>query len=142
MALSYLFLSYLFLSYLFTLQSHTVKTRKADSIETPIKDYLLRRSHDPLVLLIGLPQSIEVQFVVSIVPAMRPSPVIRLPIHVLVNSGLVDSQTGNLIRETDVWERRRSRTEDGLPWNSWRRIYQLLDHPLQGCDTSLQVSNL
>ena len=49
-------LSYLFLSYLFTLQSHTIKTRKADSIGIPIKNYLLGRTrHDPLVLLIRLP---------------------------------------------------------------------------------------
>jgi len=49
-------LSYLILSYLFTFQSHTIKTRKADSIGIPTKNYLLgRSSHDPLVLLIRLP---------------------------------------------------------------------------------------
>jgi len=120
-------LSYLILSYLFTLQSHTIKTRKADSIAIPIKNYLLGRSrHDPLVLLIGLPQSIKVQFVISIVTTMRPSLVVRLPIHVLVNDGLIDGQAGNLIGETDVRKRRRSRTEDGLPRNSRRRIGQLI----------------
>jgi len=46
---------------------------------------------------------------------MRPSLVIRLPIYVLVNGGLVDGQTGNLIRKADVRKRRRSRTEDSLP---------------------------
>jgi len=136
-------LSYLILSYLFTLQSHTIKTRKADSIGTPIKNYLLGRgSHDPLVLLIGLSYSIEVQLVIGIVPTMWPSLVVRLPIHVLVNGSLVDSQAGNLVRETNVWKRRRSWTEDGLPRNSRRRIGQLLDHPLKRLDASLEVSNL
>jgi len=135
-------LSFFILSYLFTLQSHTIKTRKADSIGIPIKDYLLGRSHNPLVLLIRLPQSIEAQLVISIVPTMRPSLVIRLPVYLLVDGGLIDGQTRNLIRETDIWERRRSRTEDGLPRNSRRRINQLLNHPLQRRNAGLQVSNL
>jgi len=54
--LSFLILSYLFLSYLFTLQSHTIKTRKTDSIGIPMKNYLFGRTrYNPLVLLIGLP---------------------------------------------------------------------------------------
>jgi len=138
----YLILSYLFLSYLFTLQSHTIKTRKADSIGILTENYLLRgRSYNPLILLIGLPHPIKVQLVVGIVPTMQPSLVIRLPIQVLVDN-LVDGQTGDLIRETDIRKRRESRTEDGLPWNSWRRIGQFLDHPLQGLDASLEVSDL
>jgi len=141
MALSYLI--FYLLSYLFTLQSHTIKTRKADSIGIPIKNYLLgRRCHDPLVLLIGLPQSIEVQLIISVVPTMRPSLVIRLPIYILVDGGLIEGQTGNLVRETDVRKRRRSRTEDGFPRNRRRRVGQLLDHPLEGLDASLEVSNL
>jgi len=88
MALSYLS-SYL-LSYLFTLQSHTIKTRKADSIGIPIKNYLFRRrSHHPRVLLIGFPQSIEVQLIIGIIPTMWPCLVIRLPIQVLVNDSLI-----------------------------------------------------
>jgi len=140
----YLILYYLIFSYLiFSHFKVTIKTRKADSIGIPIKNYLLGRScHDPLVLLIGLPQSIEVQLVISIVPTMRPSLVIRLPIYVLVDGGLVNGQTGDLIRETDVRKRRRRRTENRLPRNSRRRIGQLLDHPLQGRNTSLKISDL
>jgi len=90
--------------------------RKADSIGIPIKNYLLgRSSHDPLVLLIGLPQSIEVQLVICIVPTVRPSLVIRLPIYITIDGGLVNGQTGNLIGKTDVGKRRRSRTKDSLP---------------------------
>jgi len=115
---------------------------KADSIGKPIKNYLLGRScHDPLVLLIGLPNPIEVQLIIGIIPSMRPSLIIRLPIQVLINN-LIGGQAGDLVGETDVGKRRRSRTEDGLPRNSRRRIGQFLNHPLEGQDTSLEVSNL
>jgi len=138
-----IFFYYLFLSYLFTLQSHTIKTRKADSIEIPTKNYLLGGTcYNPRVLFIGLSNPIEVQFVISIIPTMRPSLVIRLPVDVLVDSDLIDGQTGDLIRETDVRKRRRRRTEDRFTRNNRRRIGQLLDHPLQGRDTSFEVSNL
>jgi len=73
---------------------------------------------------------------------MRPSLVIRLPVQVLVDGSLVDGQTGNLIRKTNVRKRRRSWAEDGLPRNSRRRIGQLLDHPLERLNASLEVSNL
>jgi len=130
------------LSYLFTLQSHTIKTRKADSIAILTKNYLIRRrSHDPLILLIRLPNPIEVQLVVGIVPTMRPSLIIRLPVQVLIDN-LTSGQTRDLVRETDVRKRRGSRTEDGLPRNSRRRIGQLLDHPLERLDASLGVSDL
>ena len=134
-------LSFLILSFSH-FKSHTIKTRKANSIGIPKENYLLRRSwHNPLILLIGFPQSIKVQLVISIVPTMRPSLVIRLPIQILIDN-LVGRQTGNLIGETDIWKRRRSQTEDGLPQNSRRRIGQLLDQPLEGLDVSLEVSNL
>jgi len=136
----YLFLSYLIFSHF---KSHTIKTRKTDSIGIPIKNYLFGRTrYNPLVLLIGLPNTIIVQLVISIVPTMRPSLVIRLLIYVLVDGSLIDGQTGNLIRETDVRKRRRRRTENHLPRNSRRRIGQFLNHPLQGRNSSLEVSNL
>ena len=107
-----------------------------------MKNYLLRgTSYNPLSLLIGLPDPIKVQLVVGIVPSMRPSLVIRLPVQVLVNN-LVGRQTGDLIRETGIRKRRGSWMEDGLPWNSRRRIGQLLDQPLKGLDASLKISDL
>jgi len=73
MALSYLILSYLFF---FTLQSHTKKTRKADSIGIPIQDYLLiDQNSNPLILLVGVP--IPILLHISLVPTMRPGPVKR-----------------------------------------------------------------
>jgi len=137
---------YLLLSYPYLIFSHfkvtPSKTRKADSIGILIKNYLLgRSSHDPLVLLIGLPHPIKVQLIVGIIPTMRPSLIIRLPVQVLVDN-LVGGQTRDLVRKTDVRKRRRSWTEDGLPQNSWRRIGQFLNHPLERIDANLEVSNL
>jgi len=73
---------------------------------------------------------------------MWPSLVIRLPVQVLVNDGLVDGQTRDLIGETDVRKRRRSRTEDSLPWNDRRRVGQLLDQLLERLNPSFEVSDL
>jgi len=135
-------LPYLFLISL-KLQVTPIKTRKADSIGIQIKNYLLRgRSNDPFILLIRIPQSIEVQLVISLVSTMQPSLIIRLPVQVLVNDGLVDGQTRNLVWETDIRKRRRSGMEGNLLWNNGRRIGQLLDHPLEGLNLSLKISNL
>jgi len=73
---------------------------------------------------------------------MWPSLVIRLPVQVLVDDSLIDGQTRDFIRETDVRKRRRNRMEDGLLRNGRRRVGQLLDHPLKGLNPSLEVSNL
>jgi len=73
---------------------------------------------------------------------MWSSLVIRLPVQILVDDGLVNGQTRNFIWGADVRKRRRSQTEDGLPWNSWRRVGQLLDQLLKGLDLSLKISNL
>jgi len=135
MALSYLILSF------HTSKSHH-QDEETDSIGIPTKNYLFRgRSNNPLILLIRLPHPIKVQLVIGIVPTMRPSLVIRLPVQVLIDN-LASRQTGDLIRETDIRKRRRSRMKDGLPRNSRRRIGQFLNQPLERLDVSLEVSDL
>jgi len=85
--LSYLILSYLILSYLFTLQSHTKKTRKADSIGIPIQNYLLVDwDCNPLILLIGAP--IPILLHIRLVSTMRPRLIKGQPIEELVDGSV------------------------------------------------------
>jgi len=139
MALSYLILSYLFSSHFKVTRR---RTGKADSIGIPIRNYLLVDwNSNPLVLLVGVP--IPILLHISLIPTMRPTPIEGRPIKELVDGGLVNGQTRDLLRrETNVGKRRRSNPECHFLGNRRSRTSQLLNQELQSVNPSLEVDNL